>query len=122
MIVLYLKKSNEFLQAIPGNPEIYEDKNKLYFADGQVIINDLKKAGYFYAEDKRIAPKYDSEGNELPQMIDELGLVQLAERPKDEITELKERMGEMEKVKSVLINKAVIKEADLKVAEEIIKR
>ena len=49
MIVLYLKKSDIFLQAIPNFPETKEEDDKLWIefrGVWKVAINDLTKAGY----------------------------------------------------------------------------
>lgn len=54
MIVLYLKHNNQFLQTIKGFPEVKEEGNKLLFAGGKVIINDLTKAGYKEYPDQEI--------------------------------------------------------------------
>ena len=74
MIVLYLKENNQFLQAIPGFPEVREENNKLLFANDRVIINDLTKAGWGYYKDKYIERQYDEEGIELPIYMDDLDL------------------------------------------------
>ena len=79
MIVLYLKENNQFLQAIKGFPEIKEEGNKLLFADGKVIINDLTKAGYREYPDQTvdIPTEWDEKlgmGIELPVTLEELNL------------------------------------------------
>jgi len=105
MIVLYLKHNNQFMQAIPGFPEIKEEGNKLCFANGKVIINDLSKAGYGFYVDQEI--KVPTEWNEelemeveLPVTLDELNLIEFVPEPVRnlgaEIDELKSRVGKLE--------------------------
>lgn len=79
MIVLYLKDTNQFLQAIKGFPEVKEEGNKLLFADGKVIINDLSKAGYREYPDQEfeLPTEWDEElemAVELPVTLEELNL------------------------------------------------
>ena len=78
MIVLYLKDGT-FLQSIKGFPEVKEENNKLLFANGKVIINDLTKAEYREYPDQKyeLPTEYDEESGtviEVPVTIDELGL------------------------------------------------
>lgn len=113
MIVLYLKDSNQFLQAIKGFPEIKEEGNKLLLADGTVIINDLSKAGYKEYPDQKIyiPTEWNEELDmpvELPVTLAELNLrdftaSDLKERAKQlrdlyaEVDEIKEEIRELKK-------------------------
>lgn len=79
MIVLYLKESNRFLQAIKGFPEVKEEGNKLLLASGKVIINDLTKAGYREYPDQEfeLPTEWNEELEELvelPITLEELNL------------------------------------------------
>lgn len=82
MIVLYLKENNQFLHSIPGFPEVKEDGNKLCYADGKVIINDLAKAGYALYPDQKIELKYEEDEfgdmQEVPQTVEELNLIPMS--------------------------------------------
>jgi len=79
MIVLYLRENHRFIQAIPGFPPVAEEQGKLYL-NGRAIVNNLEKVGYFYCEDKKIERKVvwnEDFGvmREVPQTVDDLGLV-----------------------------------------------
>ena len=78
MIVLYLKDTNQFLQAIPDFPVVKEEGNKLLFDNGQVIINGLTKAGYAYYPDQLITIPKDDEGADIPITLEELNLIPMS--------------------------------------------
>lgn len=109
MIILYLKETNQFLQAIKGFPEVKEEGNKLLFLDGGVIINDLTKAGHREYPDQKIdiPTEWDEELEmdvELPITLEELNLrvdftVQDLKAKRDLYAEVDELEGEIAKLK-----------------------
>lgn len=78
MLVLYLEKDDQFLQAVRGAATFEIEGNKMYL-EGRVVVNDMGKVGYSVHPYKRIPPKYEwdeelGESVEVPQYMWDLGL------------------------------------------------
>lgn len=115
MIVLYLKSNNQFLQAIKGFPEVKEMGNRLCFANGKVIINDLTKGGYaLYPEQEINVPiRWDEDLQDWVEVLPTLEELNLKDFTEEEL-KMKDNLErdiyqELDDVKTRVVNLEVEK-------------
>lgn len=106
MIVLYLKANDQFIQAIPGFPEIEERDNKLYFKGGKVILNDLTRAGHReYPDQYFVVPKEMDKEEVISEKAVTLTELNLREFTAEELKNLNRNIyAELDEVEARLLD------------------